>query len=367
MPLSRLLFRPFRIGVVQVAVDLGEVTARDTEEPQRLVRGSVEHDATLGHEAHVIALADVRGGVRHEDNRVSSVGQMAQREHHLLLQTGVQPGGGFIEEEQARLGEQLDGDTDSFALSSTETADCLAPLPDHLHLLQHEIDSLLDLRCRRIGREPELGGVAKDLLDTQLPVDDVILWDVSDRRAVEVEVAVEVVSIDEHPSLGTIAPVERTQEGRFPSSAGTHQRDELARKHCEAGIAQDALALVLAAYVTGQPKAVQSHAAHSGALLKSVCLVDQPEGSNLYAVALLQYIRSLEARAVHERAVEASKIGDRVALRRTVQAGVLSRYLRRHQRYVRLGTAPKQERGLHPQGRCADADALPHSGLVLRA
>jgi hypothetical protein len=47
----------------------------------------------------------------------------AQGVHHLLFETGVETGGGFVEEDQFGVGEQFGGDADALALSAGEVRD----------------------------------------------------------------------------------------------------------------------------------------------------------------------------------------------------------------------------------------------------
>ena len=70
------------------------------------------------------------------------------------------------------------------------------------------VNALLNLLGRGVGRKPQPGRVAERAGDGQLFVDDVVLGDVADHRAVQVEMAVQVVPVDQHLSFGACETVE---------------------------------------------------------------------------------------------------------------------------------------------------------------
>ena len=75
-----------------------------------LRRAEVGEIAAARQEDDLVAHHHVLGGVRDQHDGAALVGQLAQELHHLVLGAGVQAGGRLVQEEEARLGEQLDAD-----------------------------------------------------------------------------------------------------------------------------------------------------------------------------------------------------------------------------------------------------------------
>ena len=78
---------------------------------QRLLGRAVEgHVAAARQEDHLVAHHHVLGGVGDEHDGAPLVGQLAQQLHHLELGARVEARGRLVQEEEARLGQQLDAD-----------------------------------------------------------------------------------------------------------------------------------------------------------------------------------------------------------------------------------------------------------------
>jgi hypothetical protein len=181
--------RALRVGpALELRVDVGEVAGVDPEHPQRLARRPEVDHPPLGHEQHVVALLDVGGRVRDHHDRAPGVGQAAQRVHHLLLEPRVEAAGRLVEEEQARVGQQLGRDRHALALPARQLEDVLVAVRRHLDVVEHAGDAGLDLAGRRVRRQPQLGAVGQRLVDAQAGVQDVVLRHVAEHAAVRVEV-----------------------------------------------------------------------------------------------------------------------------------------------------------------------------------
>ena len=89
------------LGVVSFAlkpgIDVGKVLAHP-EKGQRLTGGAEINQPPLGQKGNQVTLTDVGGGVCDQHHRAPGVGVQPQVQHYLLLQAGVQPRGGFVQE-----------------------------------------------------------------------------------------------------------------------------------------------------------------------------------------------------------------------------------------------------------------------------
>src|SRR6266705_1999746 len=81
-------------------------------------RPEVRKAPFLRQEAHVVAGADIVRSMRNQNNGVSLVGQFAQQEHHLAIQSWIETRGWLIKEEEAWIGQQLHSDRSAFALTA---------------------------------------------------------------------------------------------------------------------------------------------------------------------------------------------------------------------------------------------------------
>src|SRR5215468_2319858 len=103
-------------------VDLDEVI--DTEIPPRLGRRASEGQVTIpGQEDHLVTPVDGGRLVGGEDDRDPSAGERTQQAHDLRRRRWVKTRGGFIKEEGARPGEQLDRDAGALALTAGQHPD----------------------------------------------------------------------------------------------------------------------------------------------------------------------------------------------------------------------------------------------------
>ncbi len=133
-----------------------------------------------------------------EHDRRRAVGQLAQVGDQLRAGDGVEARGRLVEEEDVRVGEQLDGDAGPLALPAAQRADPDVDLPGQAHGVDGVTDGVVDLGpgCRR--REPEAGGVAKRTLEGQVGMDDVLLGHVAEHVAERPRVGVHVDAVETH-------------------------------------------------------------------------------------------------------------------------------------------------------------------------
>ena len=73
------------------------------------------------------------------------IGQFAQQEHHLAVQTGIEARCWLVQEEDAGVGQQFQGNRDALALPAGEFADQQFTAMLHLDIVEHFIDALAHL------------------------------------------------------------------------------------------------------------------------------------------------------------------------------------------------------------------------------
>ncbi len=93
-------------------------------EEHRRVRGCpLEGAESLPQADEPVAQAEPGRGVGDADDRPPLVGQGAEEVHHVGLGAGIETRRGFVEEDQARIPEQLDREPDPLPLSAGEPPD----------------------------------------------------------------------------------------------------------------------------------------------------------------------------------------------------------------------------------------------------
>ncbi len=187
----------------------------------------------------MIALLDVGRGVRDQRHGAPAVGQPAQRVHQLLLQSRIKPRGGFVQKEHARLGQQLHADRDALALPAAQAAHDLLGLRVHVHFGQHALDARIDFIFRRVAGQAQQRRIAQRLAHRQFAVDDVVLRHVTDEAAIQIEVGVIVVAVEQDAALGGIETAERVEQRGLARSRSADDGDELARRDRQRDVVQD--------------------------------------------------------------------------------------------------------------------------------
>ncbi len=71
----------------------------------------------------------------------------------------------------------------------------------HLHIFQHFVDALLDLRFRIITRQAHLRGIVECTLDSQIAMNNIFLWHVAKLCAESGEMPVIVLAVVEHQTF----------------------------------------------------------------------------------------------------------------------------------------------------------------------
>jgi hypothetical protein len=141
------------VRVGQSTVELGD--RADPELLERIVDGPDEaHSPTSRHEHDAIAHGEVVGRVCGEHDRRRPIGKPAQVDDQLRARDWVEARRRFVQEEDVRIGEQLDRDAGALALAAAQRADPDVFLPGQAHGVGRVTDRVVDLGggCRR--REP---------------------------------------------------------------------------------------------------------------------------------------------------------------------------------------------------------------------
>ena len=216
---------PFALKLV---VDIIEVL--NAEVVQRLLRRPIESEIPApGEEDHLVAQQHVPCGMRDQQHRMALTGELAQEIHHPALAARVKARRDLIEEEEARLGEQLGAERDTSLLAAAEFADHPVPALRKVQYLQHFRYAPFALLRGRVSGQPQSGRVVQRLMDGQLHVNDVLLRNIPQLRAVNMEVGVEVVAVDQDLAVSSRPEAAQGIEQRgLAGAAGTDDRDKLA-------------------------------------------------------------------------------------------------------------------------------------------
>jgi hypothetical protein len=164
------------------AVDVGEVI--DTEIPPRLQRRTSEGQITIPcQEDHLVTPVGGCRLVGGEDNRDPSPGEPAQQAHDLCRCRWVQTRGGLIQEEGARLGQQLDRDAGPLALTARQHPDRNITPVGQVQVAHRFVNHVVGLLSRCARRQAQSCRVLERTPQRHLEVDDVVLRDIADARA----------------------------------------------------------------------------------------------------------------------------------------------------------------------------------------
>ncbi|SCF76177.1 hypothetical protein GA0115255_105493, partial [Streptomyces sp. Ncost-T6T-2b] len=234
--------------VVAVVLEGGEDVgpAGVAEEVQRFLRRTEVGDGTAGrHHEELVADRQLGDRVRDHEHRAAVVGEAAQQLHDIAVHARVEAGGRLVQEDQRRLGEQLQGDRDALALAAGERGDLLVLVDVELELGEDLGDPGLALGLGGVRGEAELGRVLEGLGDGQFLVQDVVLRDQTDALAqlgellVQVSVVVEDVTLVGGPVAG-----ERLEQGGLSGTGRADDRDQRLLGDTEGDVLEDLLAAV---------------------------------------------------------------------------------------------------------------------------
>ena len=349
-----------------------------------------EHgDAAVAHHQAVGELLElVLGGLvdGHDDRLARLLGEIGEQGDQRRGVVGGEAAGGLVEEEDDRIGDQLQGDVDALPLPAGEDLLLGAADLEVLHSLQAEVldgllDAGVDLLVAVVGREAEPGAVLDGLEDRQLRVHQVVLGDVSDGSAEVVVDVVEVLPVDADDAVGggEIA-VERQEQRGLARARGAHQGDHVAGEGLERDVVEEDLHLrgvVAVGHLEEQAPGLDLVEGAAGPAVGGVLLLDDLRGA---ARALLDLERHRadvdllpvldgdplpggDAVPAHERAVGAAPILDEELPVPAVQERVPARHLGVRDDDVVVRRAPDALDLLRGVGEIE----LPEDGLVLLA
>ncbi len=181
-------------------------------EHQQVVTQIKEQNAVSDHN-HRAALARAAGTTaRGAGCAVTATGEPVQRLHHRLVVRRVEAGGGLVQEQQGRTGQQLKSDTGSLALPARQPAHRRAGMVTQPELGDDLPDPAAPLLHRRVRGEAQLGAVLQSLADGELTVQRVGLRDVADPATQLVVLGVEIpTGVADHTGICRAEPGERVE------------------------------------------------------------------------------------------------------------------------------------------------------------
>ncbi len=229
---------------------------------------------------------------------------------------GSRPGGRLVEEEQRRLGQQLQGHADPLALAAGEAVDGLPGALLQAQLADHLVDPFPALGLGGVLREAQLGGVGEGAADGQLGVQDVVLRDQADALAQLGVVAVEVAAVvQDCARVGGALPGQGVQQGRLACAAGADHGEEAFLADGKGDLVEQRLA----APVDGDGEFLDIEGDLAGVDVLLQLVADQAERGVADADDVTGRDRGpVDGLPVEERAVVAAEVDDLV---RAVRAG----------------------------------------------
>lgn len=216
----------------------------EAEEVEGLPGGAEVGDAPTGREdQQAVAAFEVEHAVGDDDDRAAVVREVAQHVHHRAVHAGVEAGGGLVQEEQGRLGEQFQGDGDAFALAAGEAVDGQVGALFEAEFTDHLVDPGLAFGLGGVLREAQFGGVGEGAPDGELGVQDVVLRDEADTAAQLGVVAVEVAPVvQDGAPVGGAQAGQCAEQGGFAGSAGAHDGEQAFGTDREGDLVEEGLA-----------------------------------------------------------------------------------------------------------------------------
>ena len=216
---------------------------------------------------HLIADVEVGEGVGDHQHHATGVGQLPQHRHDLPVQRGVQAGGGLVEDQQRRPGQQFERHRRALALPAGQLVDPGVEVLGHLELFENLGDDLFAVGLRGVRRQPQLGGVHQGLPDGELAVHHVVLRDHADSASQRGVFGVDVVAFEADRAgcrMGVTG--DQSRERRL---ACTRRSDD-GRQHARSRGQRDVVQQCLVA-LDGPRDAVHFEAAGRGSRPRSRC------------------------------------------------------------------------------------------------
>ena len=203
----------------------------------------------------MVALGDDPAAVQHDDlirqrDRRESVGDhergaarhcLGERQLDALLGGGVHRGGGVVEHQHARVGQQRARDRDALALPTGDRQAALADLG--LVALGQAADEVVRLRAPG-GRfdllDRGVGAGVGDVLGDRGGEQEGVVADDRHRGAQRAQAHLaDVGSVQQHAARGRVVqPRDQRHEAGLARARGSHQRDGLPRGHVEVDVVQ---------------------------------------------------------------------------------------------------------------------------------
>jgi len=185
--------------------------------------------AIPGQEDHLITPVDGGRLVGGEDDRDPAAGQLPQQPHDLRRRRRIQARRGFIQEDGARPGEQLDRDAGTLALTTRQHPDRDVTPIGQVQLAQYVVDHPVGLPGRGARGQPESRRVLEHAPQRHLAVDDVILRDVADARVARSAGIDPDAVVPDLAGRGRPQPGENLEQGALPRSAAAGDGNQLTR------------------------------------------------------------------------------------------------------------------------------------------
>ena len=281
------------------------------EVPQAVAGRAVEgHPAARDQHEQAVTHVQVNHAVRDDDHGPAVLGQPAHQLHHGLVQPGVQAGRGLVQEQQGRLGEQLERHVDPLLLAARHGRGPGVAVRGERKLVDDLIHPALTFRPGGVTGKPQLGSVTERPLRLELVVQDVVLRDQADPVPQLRVVGVQVAVVVQDGALGRGSRAgQRAEQGRLARAAGSDDPDQGSLRDREAHVVEQDLA-------TGQAhREVLGHERDVTLVDELAELVtDQAEGSAADTDQVLLGHRGgpRDQLAVDEGAVVAAQVGDLV-------------------------------------------------------
>ena len=238
--------------------------AQSAKVAQRVLGGPKVGHAALVQQAEVVEeREDLGGGLvdGRDDGAARARERMRQRRHDLRRRVRVEAGGGLVDEEHRRVGDELGADVDALALAARDAAR-RRRLADHrvgraleVQRLDHRRHQLVARGGRGGLRQPQRRRERQHLAHRLRRHHQVVLRH-EDRRASEGGARRRREQLPVDADLAAQRAVlaatrEAVEQRRLAGAAAAHDREQLARRRVAAAVMQDDLLAV------GRPRRVE--------------------------------------------------------------------------------------------------------------
>jgi len=209
------------------------------------------------------------------------------------------------------LGEQFHRDGRALALATGQPRDLGVLMSVQLQIGDDARDLTLAGRLRVVAGQPEFGGVAECPADAQLTVDHVVLGHDPNQLPKARKVAIQVLAlVDDLAFGGRLRAGDRTQQRRLAGAGRSDHRHQIAGRHRETDVAQQALAVLEC-----EGQVVGDQGAAERFVRADNLVAGQPEhgASDGEPVSWRESGSTHDVPAIELGAVEAAEVGDSVA------------------------------------------------------